>query len=192
MKRNDINFVEIYKSLGKEKRESNTPAKIYLAVLLVTLLIMGGLWIKLMLDQRVLNNQVAELESYINDSARVARMSEINKMREDVADLNEMETQLHSLNEVMDVIPRYNRQVINVLHLNKPNGIDIKSVEYDGNLVSANVTASSFADVSNYVLELRRGNFFEEVSYTGYSAADGVYEAVVNVALRGNGVSIDE
>lgn len=193
MRNNDINFVDVYRAQGKEKRESNTPGKIYLAVFLITVLLLGGVWISLLLDQRMLDNQVEKLESYLNDSSRVSRMNEVEKMRTDVASLGAMEAELSSLNEVMDVIPRFDRQVFNVLYLNRPTNVELQSVEYDGSIVMVNVRAKSVADMSNYALILERTNFFETVYYVGYTAGEaGAYEGVMNVALRGNGVDNNE
>ncbi|NLC41731.1 MAG: hypothetical protein GX775_02620, partial [Erysipelothrix sp.] len=154
---------------------------------------LGGVWISLLLDQRMLDNQVEKLESYLNDSSRVSRMNEVEKMRMDVASLGAMEAELSSLNEVMEVIPRFDRQVFNVLYLNRPANVELQSVEYDGSIVMVNVRAKSVADMSNYALILERTNFFETVYYVGYTAGeDGAYEGVMNVALRGNGVDNNE
>lgn len=188
----DINFVEIYKVKDKRVKESNTPGKIYIALFFFTVLLMGGVTLRLVLDQKTLDNQIAELQEYVTNPGRVMKLADIEKMQKDMANLDDMEAELTDLNTIMDMIPRFDRKVMNVLILNAPQDLEIMTINYDGEWVELNVISDYLPSMSNYALNLERSGMFEEVYYQGYTASANHYEGTINIALKGNEVSIDE
>lgn len=181
----DINLLEAYKK-QTQVRTSRSSGRIYLVIFLATALILGALTIKLLIEQRLLDNQVNQLQEYVNNPTRQERLREVEKMQADIDSLEVMEDEISGLSHVMDLIPRYNRRVINTLDVVKPAGITIQSIDYDGSWVHVNVTADFLPSMSNYALALERTGQFEEVYYDGYSAGDGVYTSTIHVALKSN------
>lgn len=192
MNHKDINFVELYRLQGREKKESNTPGKIYLAVFLIATLLLGALTVKLLLDQQILQENVSKLETYINNSQRQSQMTEITKLQRDVDNLNTMEAELADLNNILAQIPRFDRQVLNVVTLNKTDDIEIMSVNYDGEWLTVSTRSEFLTSMSNYALKLEESGKFEDVLYTGYSADSGFYNGEIRLGLKGNEVATDE
>ena len=192
MNRKDINFVELYRLQSKTQRENNTPGKIYLVIFLVTTLLLSAFSIKLLIDQNLLKSQVDELQQYVSNPVRQNKLSEINKLQSDLASLKEMNGELSNLTTIMAMIPRFDRDIMNILSLNKPNDTKITNVSYDGEWVVVSVIADHVVSMSNYVLALKRSEMFEDVYYSGYSISGDKYSSVIYVALKGNEVTTNE
>lgn len=192
MNRKDINFVELYRLQSKTQRENNTPGKIYLVLFLVTTLLLSAFSIKLLIDQNLLKSQVDELQQYVSNPVRQNKLSEINKLQSDLASLKEMNGELSNLTTIMAMIPRFDRDIMNILSLNKPSDTKITNVSYDGEWVVVSVIADHVVSMSNYVLALKRSEMFEDVYYSGYSISGDKYSSVIYVALKGNEVTNNE
>ena len=192
MNRKDINFVELYRLQSKTQRENNTPGKIYLVLFLVTTLLLSAFSIKLLIDQNLLKSQVDELQQYVSNPVRQNKLSEINKLQSDLASLKEMNGELSDLTTIMAMIPRFDRDIMNILSLNKPSDTKITNVSYDGEWVVVSVIADHVVSMSNYVLALKRSEMFEDVYYSGYSISGDKYSSVIYVALKGNEVTNNE
>lgn len=192
MNRKDINFVELYRLQSKTQRENNTPGKIYLVLFLVTTLLLSAFSIKLLIDQNLLKSQVDELQQYVSNPVRQNKLSEINKLQSDLASLKEMNGELSNLTTIMAMIPRFDRDIMNILSLNKPSDTKITNVSYDGEWVVVSVVADHVVSMSNYVLALKRSEMFEDVYYSGYSISGDKYSSVIYVALKGNEVTNNE
>ncbi len=192
MNRKDINFVELYRLQSKTQRENNTPGKIYLVFFLVTTLLLSAFSIKLLIDQNLLKSQVDELQQYVSNPVRQNKLSEINKLQSDLASLKEMNGELSNLTTIMAMIPRFDRDIMNILSLNKPSDTKITNVSYDGEWVVVSIIADHVVSMSNYVLALKRSEMFEDVYYSGYSISGDKYSSVIYVALKGNEVTNNE
>jgi len=176
MKKNDMNLYERYRSENNIKANYTSPIRLYLAIIIAAVLIVGAYSAKLIIDNLVIKNNITNLEQYVNNTEIVTQMDEISQIQSNISRLNEIETSVSGLNAVLDYIPRYDSVILDIIYYEKPAAITYTTLTYSDNTISIEFTAPKSSDASNFALSLQRTKKFADVSYEGYE-----YDSVTNL-----------
>jgi hypothetical protein len=187
MKKQDMNLLLSYKAEQKRKANKISPIRLYTIILIATVLIVGALSLKLVLDNTSIKNEITEIQTYISSPAVIEKMDELSKINENLALLEDIKIEALSLNTVMDYKPRFDSKVLDIVYYEKPTTLKFTEINYSENEVSLDFTAKYVSDVSNYALHLQRTYSFADVSYDGYTYDEdtGIYTGTVICLLKG-------
>jgi hypothetical protein len=75
--------------------------------------------------------------------------------------LDSLKSEVISITDVLDYIPRFDQDILKILFDNLPEGINITKVSYINSWISLEIIGPYPSDSSNYALRLQRTNFFQ-------------------------------
>ncbi len=187
MKKTDMNLLARYKELNKLKARKTSPGRMYIAIIVVVLLLLGSFSVKLVIDNQILKDDIKALEGYINHPNIIARMNEITTLQNNIKTLNTIKEDLDSIQLVLDSIPRFDSMILGVLYTSLPPFVKYEAVLYNGGSVIVSIVGPRPSDASNYVLRLQRTGYFKSVTYKGYSydAVNNRYVSDIHCILKG-------
>ena len=175
MKKTDMNLYESYLDEQKAVASRTSPVRIYLAIIVFSVLILGAIGIKLLVDNTVVKNK-------IKDS-----VTEVNDIQQKIIALSDIEGKVTSIREVLDEIPRYDSEILDILYYERPSDIKYTYLTYEENTVYVEYSSLKPSSASNYALSLQNTNLFADISYEGYGydTVHGVYRGVIKCMLKG-------
>lgn len=187
MKKQDMNLLARYEELHKSKASQYSDNKIYFVVLGVLLLLFGAYSIKLAIDKSLLKKDVKELESYVNVPNIQTKLSYINQLESDIAQIEEMLHEVESINQVFDSAVRFNSVPITILNYSRPANVEWQNIEYQNGAINLSISGYRPEDISNYVLRLQKTDHFKKISYAGYNynETERKYYASIQCVLQG-------
>ena len=185
MKKTDMNLLARYREINKLKANRTSAGRMYIAIFLAALLLIGAYSVKLFIDNSLLKSDIQELQSYVESPNVIARMNEVATLQDNLKKLDAMSDDLNSINEVLGEIPRFDSSVLSILYSTRPTNVRFESVSYEGSAVVINFYGPRPSDASNYVLRLKRTNYFKDVIYNGYSFDGEVYRSSIRCVLKG-------
>lgn len=187
MIKNDMNLYARYQEIHKAKAAQYSPNKTYMALLLILFLLAGAYSLKLFLDRSLLQSDVNELQEYVSNPTVIARLNEIAILQENIKRLDEMVTEVGSINEVLQSAVRFDSTALNVLFYNRPSNVQFQNISFQQGELFVVITGPRPSDPSNYVLRLQRENYFKEVTYTGYvlDAENDNYTTTIRLVMKG-------
>lgn len=187
MKKNDMNLLERYQEIHKERTNRFSASRIYIVILVGTLLILSALTVQFWLTENGLKSDITTLRQY-NESAQVkTKMAEIAVLKENVKSLDTMLAEVKSINAVFDSAVRFNSYTLDVLYSTLPSNVKFTAITYSEGVVKVDVSGTRPSDFSNYTLRLINEAYFKSVTYTGYSFDDGatIYNATIECVMKG-------
>jgi Tfp pilus assembly protein PilN len=184
MKKENINLLENY--LLSEKKRKNTGSKgiSFIAVFLATVLILSAYSLKLFLEDSALKEDNASLQSYVSDPSILAKIESISTKQRQITDLNNILTELKSLNAAFNAWPVFDSVAMNKINSCIPADTKILDIDFDGQWFTLRTTSSNYLRPSEFARNLRNTGFFEDVVYYGYEETSGKYVGTVMVALK--------
>lgn len=188
MKKNDMNLLERYRSEQKRKSNQSSPVKVYLAILVVTILLIGAFAIKLLFDNLSMESKIQSTREYVESSQVNEKLERVNLIQANLDRLDTIETQVNSLTNVLDYKPRFDSKYLDIIYYEKPTIVKFTKITYELNTITLSMTGTRPSDASNYVLRLQRTKSFADVSYDGYiyNKDTKLYNADIICILRGN------
>lgn len=178
MKKQNINLMESFSAIEKRRSAKSDRILVFLALFLSVILIISAFSFKLFLDNNNLKDKIKVTEAYINDPVLKERIAAIEVMQSKINDLNEIDKILDELNASFSVFPRINTLSLRVITSNMPVGTSLKSLGFDGQWFTIQLISPNYSGPSQFAVNLRDSEFFEEVIYQGYTSE------VVNGATR--------
>jgi hypothetical protein len=108
-------------------------------------------------------------------------------MQANIKQLDSLKTEVVSIIDVLDYIPRFDQEIIQILFDNLPENISITKVSYIDGWISLEVSGQFPSDSSNYALRLQRTEFFKDVIHEGYKyeTASRSYIGNIRVQMKG-------
>jgi len=190
MNKKDMNLLLRYREIYKERSSQSSPTRIYLAILLVTFLILGAISISLWLNKVALEQDIVDLNNYVNSSDVLQKMDEVKQLQTNIESLNSLIDQTISINDVFDSAVRFDSEALSVIQASRYTGISFDSLSYAKGILYINISGTKASDASNYVLRLLRENYFKHVDYSGYTydATDLVYRSTIRCTMFGGGL----
>ncbi len=187
MKKTDMNLYERYRLEQKVVASRTSPVRLYLAIIIVAMLLMGAYSVKLLLDNTGVKNKINDINNYLNDSSIKSKIDELNDIQKKLISLNDIDTRIKEIQNVFAYLPRYDSEVLAILYYEKPTDLAYTKITYEQNVVSVEFSTKNPAAASNYALKLQQTNSFADVSYEGYKydTEYGVYRGEILVMLRG-------
>ncbi len=187
MKKTDMNLYESYLDEQKAVASRTSPVRIYLAIIVFSVLILGAIGIKLLVDNTVVKNKIKDIEAYVNDPKIKDSVTEVNDIQQKIIALNDIDGKVTSIREVLDEIPRYDSEILDILYYERPSDIKYTYLTYEENTVYVEYSSLKPSSASNYALSLQHTNLFADISYEGYGydILHGVYRGVIKCMLKG-------
>lgn len=187
MLKKDMNLLESYRLIQKARSERTSPGVMYLGVILIIALALGIYSFKLFFDNSAIESKIESTENYINDPLVIRKLNEISIMQANIKQLDSLKSEVTSIIDVLDYIPRFDQAILKILFDNLPQGISITKVSYINSWISLEIIGPYPSDSSNYALRLQRTGFFKDVIYDGYRYDETLrrYRGTMKVQMKG-------
>jgi Tfp pilus assembly protein PilN len=187
MQKNDMNLLERYNEIHKERSNEFSAARIYLAILLVVFLVLGAFTIQFWISETGLKGDVAALKEYNESPSVKAKMAEVATLKENIKFLDQLLTETKSINTVFDSAIRFDTPTLTVLFASLPKTAGVDSVSYSAGAVSIDIHATRPSDFSNYALRLKNEYYFKSVTYSTYTydSTSKLYYATIRCVMKG-------
>jgi len=170
MKKSNINLMESYSVTEKRKSAKTDRVKVLMMLLIGLLLIMGAFTAKLFIDNIFLKEDIKSVSAYVNNIDIQRKVALLDQKQQKIQDLNKIDTILAELNTSFDVLPRINTLTLNMLTSTMPLGTSLKSVTFDGQWFTVLIYCQDYGKPSEYAVNLRNSDYFEQVIYEGYTS----------------------
>lgn len=128
----------------------------------VTTLIILGIQIK------QTNDEIGELNAYLNQADVVSKMAEIGVMQAETTKLNEINAEIILIENVLTKYPKLNKEILDELYLNRPDDINFSAIRYTDLNLEVDLGTSDVQLINQYVSILKAQNSFKSVSYVKY------------------------
>lgn len=184
MKKETINLLDNYQLSEKKRKNQGSKSINFVAIFIAALLLMGAYSAKLFIDDLTLKENNQELQSYVDSPTIAAQIADITIRQRQLTDLNEILTELKSLNTAFAVMPKLNSHIFNKINTCLPPDTVILSFEFDGQWLTLKTQSSNLLRPSEFARNLNNANYFEEVNYYGYEVSSGKYIGTVMVAMK--------
>lgn len=185
MKKNDMNLLDSYKKSAKLKTSEETINRAYIIVLIGTLIVAGALWGVLMLQNYMIQQDIKEVESYIQNPEVIRQYNEVQKLQDEITILERIIAQLDSANTVFEFMPKFNSSVFAVIEEARPTTITVNRLSFNGTVIELDVTGTQVNAISDFTLNLLATEYFQEVSYNSYSLSGNNYSSKITCFLKG-------
>lgn len=187
MNKTDMNLLQRYQEIHKERANQLSPGKIYVSILVITFLLLGAFTLRLWFEKTSLEQSVSELNAFVSDPGVLARVKEVETLRNNISSLDTMISQTKGINAVFDSAVRFDDQPFFVLQSKRYTGITFESVSYSKGIVYLGISGTRPSDFSNYVLRLMREMYFKDVNYSGYTydLENNVYRSIIRCTMYG-------
>jgi hypothetical protein len=187
MQKNDMNLLERYNDLHKERSNQFSLGRIYIIILAAIFLIMGALSIQLWLTESGLKSDVATLSEYNNNPQIKTKMAEIATLKENIKSLDQILVEAKSINTVFSSAVRFDSFTMNVLSSSLLPGTGFNVISYKSGIISVDFYGTRASDVSNYALRLKNQYYFKSVVNSGYNYDQGAnkYFATILCIMKG-------
>ncbi len=187
MKKLDMNLLERYYADQKVKAKKGSSLRAFIYLTLSLIIIAGAFVGKLMLDNNTYKSQIASLHSYLDSGNTQENLAKINLLQSRLDLLDQIETEVSNISDVMDYIPQLDEYVLDVIDEQLASTSKVVLYSYNSNVLSIEISTKYASDFSNTVLHLVDTNVFASVNNDGYSYDDnsGLYTGTIDCMLRG-------
>lgn len=185
MKKQDMNLLESYQKVNKIRANKDATGRIYIMLFFGALLIAGAYWLTLFFENSNLKQNIKAAEDYLNSPEIVERTNEANQLTEDIQKLEDILSEVNSAQDVFALQPKFTSTTMSLLISERPGTVRINSITYVGDSVALDISGTRVYSISDYVLRLRRLNYFQEVRYNGYEFNEGLYNSSLVIILKG-------
>ena len=185
MKKQDMNLLESYQKVSKVRANKDATGRIYIMLFFGVLLIAGAYWFTLFIQNSSLKQSIRAEEGYLNSPQVVERSNEANQLNADIKQLEDILSEVRSAQDVFDLQPKFTSTTMSLLISERPGTVRINAITYVGDSVALDISGTRVYSISDYVLRLRRLNYFQEVRYNGYDFSDGLYNSTLVIVLKG-------
>ncbi|MBS3991296.1 MAG: hypothetical protein KGZ51_04425 [Erysipelothrix sp.] len=185
MKKQDMNLLESYQKINKVRANKDATGRIYIMLFIGALLIAGAYWFTLFFENTALKQNIKTIEDYLNSPQIAERSNEANKLNDDIKKLEDILSEVRSAQNVFELQPKFTSITMNILLAERPGTVRINEITYVGDSVVLDISGTRVYSISDYVLRLRRLDYFQEVRYSGYEFSNGLYNSNLVIILKG-------
>ncbi len=139
------------------------------------------------LQTNMVNSDIQKINNYLNQPTVIETLAKIASMKENITALNELSSELTSIQTVLDSIPRFNDLKIKDVITAMPAGVRLTALRFSENTLTLSISVDNPSLIHQYVLLLGKVETFSEVTYTSYQLETGsrFYTAEINLTLKG-------
>lgn len=184
MKKQNINLLDNYLLSEKKRKNQGSRSLNFIAIMLVTVLLLGAYSLSLYLQDANLKDSNTELTNYTTDPALLRQIAASVEKQRQLTDLKEILDDLKSLNAAFAAMPELDSEVIGLINSCLPPDTKILTIEFDGQWLTLTTSSVNYLRPSEFARNLRNTGTFEEVNYYGYTSSTGRYVGTVLVALK--------
>ncbi len=185
MKKQDMNLLEGYQRVLKQKANRDATTSVYAMLVFGVVVIALAYYAVLFYENHVIKEDIKVVQDYINSPQVVSRNDEVSQLMKDITTLESMSKELQSASVAFEFIPKPDSELFNRVLAERPGSIKINSILFGEGDIILEVTGTRIYSISDYVLRLRRMEFFQEVRYNGYTVDEGLFNASIRLQLKG-------
>jgi len=167
--------------------KNKQPKKWWIPALVVYVLMFLGATGYLLYEIHNLNQQIKEIEDYINSPYVVQRQAELNELRNETNYYNDIVQQAEERAEWERQMPAATSDILDFIIFGHGTAVTVRSFEFNerSETVRVNAACVDAQIANNYVNALYREGVAENVQYTGYgSDSDGMFTFSVEITLN--------
>jgi Tfp pilus assembly protein PilN len=187
MKKENINLLENYQIIEKNRKKQDTRPLNFVAILLIVVLLLSAYTFTLFLQDSSIKANNKELQDYISSTMILDQIKLISDKQKQLTDLNEILTEVKSLNTAFGAMPVLKTSVLDSINACVPPETRILMVDYDGQWLTIQTSSTNLRRPSEFARNLRNTKLFEDVIYSGYNTDTSVktaYIGSVKIALK--------
>ena len=187
MKKENINLLEYYQIIEKNRKKQDTRPLNVVAILLIVILLLSAYSFTLFLQDSSIKASNKELQDYVSSSLILDQIKVISDKQKQLTDLNGILTEVKSLNAAFAAMPILSTGILDSINACVPPETRILLVEFDGQWLTIQTSSTSLRRPSAFARNLRSTNLFEDVVYSGYttnSSARTTYIGFVKIAMK--------
>jgi Tfp pilus assembly protein PilN len=187
MKKENINLLEHYQLIEKNRKSQGTKPLNFIAILLIVILLLSAYSLTLFLQDSSLKASNQDLQNYISSAQILDQITVISTKQRQLSDLNEILAELRSLNSAFVVMPILKTEILDSINACIPPDTKILLVDFDGQWLTIQTSSSNLLRPSEFARNLRNTKLFEDIVYNGYTTdASGkiAYIGSVKIALK--------
>jgi len=187
MKKENINLLEHYQIVEKNRKNQGTKPLNLIAILLIVVLLLSAYSFSLFLQESSIKANNKELQDYTTSTMVLDQIKVISDKQKQLTDLNEILTNLKSLNAAFEAMPVMESSVLNSINACVPPDTKILSVDFDGQWFTIQTSSTSLLRPSQFARNLRNTMLFEEIVYNGYTTSTllkTTYIGSVKIAMK--------
>jgi hypothetical protein len=185
MKKQDMNLLTVYQQVVKRKADQDATVYVYGMLIVGAILAAGAFYGVLFFENQVVERDIKVVQDYLTSPQVLERSNEFSLISQEIKDLEGIILELQSAKEAMSFIPRPGTQIFNRVLAERPGSVRIDEMIFGGGDIVLSVTATRVYSISDFVLRLRRTEYFQEVRYSGYTLEEGRYSSNIRVILKG-------
>ncbi|NTW96052.1 MAG: hypothetical protein HGB31_05470 [Erysipelotrichaceae bacterium] len=187
MKKENINLLEHYQIIEKNRKNQGTKPLNFIAILLIAILLLSAYSLTLFLQDSSLKASNKDLQDYTSSTEILGKIQVISIKQRQLSDLTEILTELKSLNAAFVAMPVLRTEVLDSINACIPPDTKILMVDFDGQWISIQTTSSNLLRPSEFARNLRNTQLFEDIVYNGYTtdtSGKTAYIGSVKIALK--------
>ena len=187
MQKHDMNLLDRYNDVHKERSKEFSPARVYIIFLSILCLLLSAFAIRFWLEESMLKGDVKELKSYNQSAVVLSKLAEIDRLKKNINSLDELLSETKEINAVLDASVRFDSIVLEILYYELPKNVGFEAISFSQGVLSIELRATRASDFSNYLLRLERESYFKEVTYESYSydTSTGLYYSTMRCVMKG-------
>jgi hypothetical protein len=182
---NNVNLITARKELD-DFRKSRKPRKKWIPLLILYLVLVAGLTAFFIYMTNELDNDIADINSFINSESVTQRLADIDELLRDISLYGGVARQLEELEAWERSMSAATSQMLDLLLITHGRPVTISSFSFSEStgIVRISATAAN-ANVSNdYVDALYASGIVDDVEYDGYGGAEGNFNFSVVITLK--------
>jgi Tfp pilus assembly protein PilN len=187
MQKHDMNLLERYNEIHRERSKKFSPARVYIVILLGLLLIFSAVSVRFWIQESMLKSDVESLKNYNNSLAVQAKLAEIETLKKNIKFLDQLLSETKSINTVFEEAIRFDSPILEILYYELPDNVGFEAISFSQGVITIELHATKASDFSNYVLRLERGYYFKDVTYDSYTfdSSNSRYYSTVRCVMKG-------
>lgn len=189
--------INLYKALKNVKaKNNNEPGKIrWLLPPVLIVLILGGAFAYLFLQNNRLQKEADQIKAYINNEEIKRKYKESQELQDQQQKLNEEKKRLESFGEIIKTYPELNKNIFNKIEESTKSKIVIFDISYVGasGILNMSASAEDIGSASDFIQSLMSTGLFTRVNYNGWNlGSNGRYTFNVVCVLKADNQGVSE
>lgn len=185
-KKKQINLYQVWNQSKDGPKIEKGDFKKHLVAPGITLLICLALTAGVKTWNMVTNNEIKDLNTWMQDSTNKKAYKEANKVKKKSEQLDEAQSQVNQMKANLATYPDLNEEMIATIVNSSGSqiSVQIESMDAETGLLTFHAISNAVIDIPGYVSRLTDTGLFSSVDYSGYQFEDNVYSLDLSCVLK--------
>lgn len=186
--KDSIDLIRSLKVLRQRKRRQR-PKKLWIPALVSIVLLVASISGLLLYRAAQDTLDLAEIQLYLNDPARISELNELQTVMDETADINRVLTEFQDKELRDSANAMMTNRVLDVITGTLPELVSITQLSFDDSQNTVSISGQSSTDTGTpqYVKALKQHAMIRDVTYTGYTSVGDEYNFSLSIRLNPDG-----